>query len=197
MRPICNRVKDFHALGDLSKDGVMPVKPGGLVECDEELAAVCVRAAVCHREDSASDMAEVFVEFVVNLVSRTSGAWRAVGALPGVGAATLRHESGNHPMEGHAAVESAFREGDDVRDRVRAFVLVEFDIDVALAGHDSENGICLLGFHLGGFLLGIGDCDKGQQTDQCEKTCHCRSLAGGLKLGNNGKWRKKLLGGGA
>lgn len=56
-------LEEFEALNDLAECNVLSVQPWSSAECDEELATVCVAAAVCHGNNTAAVVwdAEVLV----------------------------------------------------------------------------------------------------------------------------------------
>ena len=68
---------------------------------------------------------------VGNVVPRAA----AAGAF---GIAALRHEQGQHAVKSHAVVVSTLHERDEVRHRLRRFVLEQLDDDVAFAGGELD-----------------------------------------------------------
>jgi len=89
---------DIHSLCDLSKDHMLPIQPLGLGSAEEKLAAVGVRAGVCHGEDSWSSVLQLKV-LIRELVSvdGLSTSSIVVGKV-----SSLAHEVGDDTMEGRS-----------------------------------------------------------------------------------------------
>jgi len=87
---------DIHALGDLSKDNVLPIQPLRLGGAEEELAPVGVGASVGHGKDPGPGVlqGEVLVGELV-AVDRLATSSVVVGEVT-----SLTHESGDDPVEG-------------------------------------------------------------------------------------------------
>ena len=133
---------DVHPVGDLAEDGVAVVEVGLGVERDEELRAVRVRPGVRHAQDPFVVVAQLVVELVVELVAgpAPAGAGRVAG---------LDHEVLDDSVEEHVVVQGlaldllarlgvgpgllARREADEVFDGSGRALVVQFDVDVALA----------------------------------------------------------------
>ena len=62
-RNFANLSDNIHAINYLTKNYMLPVKMGALVQSDEKLTTVCVGTSVSHRENTALTMSshEVFI----------------------------------------------------------------------------------------------------------------------------------------
>src|SRR5208282_228511 len=86
------------AFYDLTEDGVAVIQPTRRRKRDEELAAVCTRARVGHRQLAGLVERHAFSEFVFELVAGSAGA----GAKR---TAALDHEVRNDAMERQAIIK--------------------------------------------------------------------------------------------
>lgn len=86
--------KDFHAIGNLSEDGVLSIEMREGGEAEEELRSVGVRASVSHGEDSRSSVL-VDEVLIVEFVSVDGLSTSSVSASE---ISTLSHESGDNSV---------------------------------------------------------------------------------------------------
>src|SRR5207302_1465386 len=114
-------VDDVHPARHLAEHRVLAVEPRCFFgRDDEELAAVGVRAGVCHRERAADDL--VLVELVLELVAR------AAAPRP-FRAAALDHEVRDHAVEDQPVVEALLGERAEVLDGLRRVLVEELELD--------------------------------------------------------------------
>src|SRR5579863_8527543 len=136
-----------HSLDHFAKNGVLVIEPGRRRYGDEKLASVRARAGVGHRELSRFVMPQGGVKFVAEAIARIAGS--RPERTP-----ALNHELRNHAMENEAVVKRtlhflsglrileflrAFREADEIRDRLRGFLFKQADHDGPL--RSIEHGI--------------------------------------------------------
>ena len=117
----------LHAALDLAPHGILIVEEGRVGEADEELAVGAVGVArPGHRGDSAD--VRLLGEFRLE-VAELGAAHAGPGRV-----AALRHEAGNHAVEGDAVVKAALGQRRDALDMVGRQVGPQLDDDVAAAG---------------------------------------------------------------
>lgn len=118
----------LHTALDSSKDGMLPIQPGGGRERNKELAAIRVRPGIGHAEHAGAGVPQGRVDLVVELVAVDGGA-AAAGAG---GVAALDHEVGNDAVEDGGGVVAATDEGGEVVAGLGGVSGVELDGDGAL-----------------------------------------------------------------
>ena len=102
-----NFLDNFHTLGDVAKDAVLAIQPVGFDGAQEKLAAVGIRARVCHRENSRAGVLELEV-FVGKLLAVNGFPTSSV--LAGK-VATLAHKLGDDTVEWGSFVAEALFTG--------------------------------------------------------------------------------------
>lgn len=122
---------DIEAVGDLSEDRVAVVEEWSGGGGDEELGAVGSRTGVRHGENPRSAVAEIRMEFIGKLVTRTAAS--AFGWIT-----TLEHEAFDHTMECHAIVITALGKIEKVRASHGGFRGVKGRVDVACGGVECD-----------------------------------------------------------
>src|SRR6185437_2319533 len=135
---LANREHHVEALHHLAKYGEVAIEIAAIAERDAPLRAVGSRSAIGHVDRARVVVAQAFVNFVGEIVSRASGAG-------GVRNASLNDVAGDDAMEGRvvekrlAGVERGVRDGalgqaDEVGDGNRGVLGLELNYDQALAG---------------------------------------------------------------
>lgn len=126
-----NLVNHIDAFNHLAKAGVFAVEVSGLctAQADEELAATCVTACMCHTQHTAVMELVAAIEFAIDGVSGTT----AAGAL---GAATLDHKTRDHAMKGEAIIETLTGQFHKIGNCAGCVSFVEVNFHVTLLGTD-------------------------------------------------------------
>jgi len=116
------------SIGDLAKDDVLAVQPGGDNGGDEELRTVGIGTGIGHGEHTRLGMGLLEV-LVCELLTVDRLATRAISTSE---VATLQHELRNDSVERAALVAEAFltgAEGSEVLGGFGDYVVVEFEVD--------------------------------------------------------------------
>ena len=93
-------VDNIDTLENLTEDGMTAIEPGGLLEGDEELGAVCVGTSVGHGKKVGAGVLKIEVLVLESLsINRFSTSTVAFGEV-----ATLSHEFRDNSVEGAALV---------------------------------------------------------------------------------------------
>ena len=127
---------------------------------NEELAAVCTRACVGHREEPGTIVPEARGKLVGELVAWTTHA--GAGWIT-----TLNHEARDHAMEGNAVVEAATGEIQEVGDGDRGLAGVERGMNISLGSVENDADV------LGGLGRVSGSGDTGGHGESCGKGEKC------------------------
>ena len=140
----------LHALDDLAEDGVLAVQPGGLLEGDEELAAVGTWSGIGHGQQTGRVEGQLGDDLVFELIARA--------ARPSARrVACLSHKVFDDTVEGHAVVVAVTGQEDEVVDCHRRLIVEELKLDVALRGLDrSVVGLGRVNRHLRRSVVGFG-----------------------------------------
>ena len=186
----------------LAKERVVLVERRVCLLGDEELAAVGVRPAVCHRQASRPVEVQVGIEFIVEGVARIAHP-RACRV------AALNHEIRNHAMKGGAVVITlvmldffrrwvnpvlcALGQPDEVGDSVRRLLLVELASDAAHRGVHHHKWPVGNRCGLGSSLRRVGNIRacrlRGLRSRPVGKQKECRAGRAGQQGGN----KKRML----
>lgn len=134
---LANGVDNILPFDHLAKDGVLAVEMGLGRVGDEELAAICARASICHRERASFVLVRIAAGFVLEGV-----AWAAATCASGV--APLNDEVADHTVEAHAVIVTLAGKKDEVVDCLGCSVSKELDNNITTGCRDG--GLVLLGW---------------------------------------------------
>ena len=138
-----DRIDHVLTFGDLAEHSVLSIQPRSRDVGDEELAAVGVWTGVGHREDPWGLMLEGTVDFVLELVARTSAA-RAGGI------SALNHKVRDDAVKRNPVVETTGGQVEEIGAGQGDFAGEESSFDVAFGGFEDDADVRHVG---GGFLF--------------------------------------------
>lgn len=139
---LTNGVDNILPIKHLAEYGVFAVEVWLGRVGDEELAAVCVRAGICHGDDTG-----LMFEWVVPYLVFKFVPWPARASSQRI--AALDHEVGDHAVEFESVVKALLCEKHKVIDGFRRVVWVQFEDDIAFIGLDGDTIVfCRVDLHI-------------------------------------------------
>ena len=155
---------DSHAAVNASKYGMLPIQEWSGLQCDEELAAIRVRARVCHRYDSGSGVLQIPCYFIGKLATVNTIAPPARRRR----VSCLHHEVPDDAMENDAVVVPTLGQRRHVVACSRSMTIVKLHDE----GPDACRKLDVRVRLLSSGLVGSGHC-VCLSTSDIQRRCFC------------------------